>query len=140
VKNTTKKLKSVIKELASKKVSTSTERRAYKNKASKEYKQAPEYQYWFELSDEKRTDLRYEIRHYLLAYALLRGRPYKTVEKKCASGNKPSVRDIEKCIDYCTDFEALEDVEKLETLKASVRHWLATQATESPPGLEEVAA
>ena len=140
MKNTAKKIKSSIKKLSARKVSTTIERKTYKKKASKQYKKSKEYQYWFELSDEARVDLRYEIRHHLLAYALLRGREYKTVEKKCALDNKPSIRAIEGCIDDHKDFETPEHAKRLEELKASVKQWLEVPATEGPPELKKEAA
>ena len=40
-----------------------------------------------------------DTRHYLLAYALLRGLSYKTVEGKCREDNKPNVFILSKIID-----------------------------------------
>lgn len=40
-----------------------------------------------------------DIRHHLLAYAFLQGRPYRSLEKKCAKDNMPSPDLVWKVIE-----------------------------------------
>jgi hypothetical protein len=120
--NTTKKLKVTIKRLAEEKISTSRDRKAFKKKASPKFKKTPEYHCWFLESDCDRKAKRYGIRHHLLAYALLRGRPYRTVEKKCR--RKPDASSIKLALMMNMDFEAPEDMEPLDELISNIEEWL----------------
>ena len=124
--DTTKQLKIAIKDLVTKRAVTTEERRAYKKKASEKYKQTIEYHTWFSDSDYKRAHIRHETRHLLLAYAFLRGRPYKTIEKKCFE--KPSSWSIKLLLDRFTNFETLENLEKLTNLKTldNIEQWLTS--------------
>lgn len=138
--NTAKKLKSSIKQLVEKKVRATRERVEYKRNASPEFKQSPEYQHWFGPFDEIRSDIKHDIRHHLLAYALMRGRPYKTVERKCAEDNKPWASSIERILEYHKDFEAIPESERVQKLMGDVQGWLDAEPAESPPEAAEVAA
>lgn len=73
----------------------------------------------------------YRTRHYLLAYALIRGREYKQVEQNCRPENKPSAWEIQvqlagffDCIeiDAC-DLWSEKDIEAWLEGKAPVSIW-----------------
>lgn len=138
--NTAKKLKKSIKELVEKKIRTTQERVAFKRNASPEYKQSPEYRDWFFDFDEIRGDIKHDIRHHLLAYALMRGRPYKTVERKCRADNRPWADSIKYILSYHKAFEDLDEMERVQDLmtESSIRAWL--DAPLETPGAEEKAA
>jgi len=138
--NTVKRLKASIKQLAEKKVRTTQERVEFKRNASPEFRQSAEYRDWFEPFDDIRDDIRYDIRNHLLAYALVRGRPYKTVERKCREGNKPWASSIQFVLENHTDFEVPGEAERLDELIDSIEEWLDTPATESPSEATEAAA
>lgn len=59
-----------------------------------EQKQSPEYQGWFYPMDYRRDQVRQQARHVLLAYAFLRGVPYRTVEARCRPDNEPIPQHI----------------------------------------------
>lgn len=124
--NTAKKLKQSIKTLVEKKIRMTRERVEFKRKASTEFKQSPEYRDWFIDFDEIRGDIKFDIRHHLLAYALVRGRPYKTVERKVGPDNWPYVPAIERVLEHHKNFEDLEEMERVEKLTNGIDEWLKT--------------
>jgi hypothetical protein len=48
--------------------------------------------------DASKHQIKYDTRHYLLAYAYMRGKEYSSVERKCASYNRPNPYLILKII------------------------------------------
>jgi len=126
---TAKALKSTIADLVTQKV-TLTRARVEHKQAPPEEKQTAAYRAWFGPVDDERADLKHKIRHHLLAYALVRGRAYRTVERRCADDNKP----------WESSIEAALRVHDAPVVKGAVRAWLDTPATESPPEATEVAA
>lgn len=136
-----KNLKTSIKQLSDEKVRTREERRAYKEKASQEFRQSSEYHEWFQASDEEREDLRGGLRHRLLAYAFLRGRKYRDVEQNCGEFNKPSACLIENILDkYGDNTHAALDNVLLDTSKRNIKPWLKGEVDVGYPWASEVAA
>jgi len=84
-------LKAHINGLVEEKKTLTRERTKHKRKSLVEFKKTAGYRSIFPPIDSTRSSLKWEIRHHLLAYAFLRGRSYKSVERKCADDNKPSV-------------------------------------------------
>lgn len=70
-----------------------------------------------------------DVRHHLLAYAFLRGVPYKSVEKTCAENNKPLAKLILKLIeDHAPTWVRSDLSAKMERYEFSandVDNWLA---------------
>lgn len=59
-----------------------------------EQKQSPQYQHWFDAVDCRRDQVRHQARHVLLAYAFLRGVPYRALEPRCRPDNEPIPQHI----------------------------------------------
>ena len=127
--STAKALKSTIKTLVTQKV-TLTRSSVEHKQAPPEEKQTAAYRAWFGPVDDQRADLKHEIRHHLLAYTLVRGRPYKTAERRCADDNRPSEASIEA---------ALRSHGR-SVVAGEVRAWLDALEVEEAPEAAEAAA
>lgn len=136
--NTAQKLKKTNKKLANKRRASNQERESYKRKASSLYRKTPEYGYWFSNSDYDRVGLRYNARHHFLAYALVRGRAYRTVEKRCDPNNGPSISSITSVLEDHRDFESIEVNEWLDKVISvdGIRGWLKGKPMEPFPRAE----
>jgi hypothetical protein len=128
---TTKALKSIITQLVAEKVALTRSRVGHKQ-APPEEKQTAAYRSWFGPVDDQRSDLKHEIRHHLLAYAIMRGRPYKSVENHCADDNKPSAYTMDRIL------EAHED--SADDPMWNTAAWLEGVIEEEPTEAIEVAA
>jgi hypothetical protein len=126
---TAKALKATVKTLVTQKV-TLTRSRVEHKQAPPEEKQTAAYRAWFGPVDDERADLKYRIRHHLLAYALVRGRPYRTVEKRCADDNRPSEGGIEAAL----------RAHDAPVVVGEVRAWLDALEVEGAPEATEAAA
>jgi len=65
------------------------DKKAQKQAASLFYSYAYKRDLWFIDINGKRTSLKTDIRHALLAYGYLRGMNYKRIERKCGEDNPP---------------------------------------------------
>ena len=85
----------------------------------------------------KKRGIGESARDCLLAYGCLRGRPYATIERKCAMGNEPEPSSV---LAYIHSFLGREGPEAESWTKDRVKAWLKRpEPTEMPSKGEEAA-